>query len=247
MARSGGTMVGKCIGAMDGVRLFSEIHPAANHVPYMNVTDQAQRWYRLASEQDVAQASSFLDGLTRTYEACLAADKIMVLRDWASIDFIGKFLVNAPAMRFSLDEVVAAHFSIRSVALVRHPLDQWLSTRRLKIYRNKLDLSEFFYGYRCYAEAVKAEFVRYEDFTRRPEESMKQICSALGLKMDRKFLKRWHLNHCITGDNKKTSRGSAGDDGAVIRSLPRREVEDDLLAAAASNPDYRASIDLLGY
>ncbi|MGI9318498.1 MAG: hypothetical protein ACR2QW_14300, partial [bacterium] len=84
MARSGGTLVSKCLGAMDSVRLFSEIHPKANHVEYLNLTAQAHRWYGLATAKDVAAQYSFNEGLRRIHSACESEGVVTVLRDWAS-------------------------------------------------------------------------------------------------------------------------------------------------------------------
>lgn len=63
MARSGGTLVSECLSAVSSVRLFSEIHPQANHVEYLNVTDQAHRWYGLSTSEDVAARYPFVEGL----------------------------------------------------------------------------------------------------------------------------------------------------------------------------------------
>ena len=240
-------MVSKCIGAMDNVRLFSEIHPAANNVAYMNVTDQAHRWYQLASKEDVDKGYGFIQGVKRIHLACEAAGLQMVLRDWASVDFVGRLLVGSPSRRFELDHALRPHFRLHTIALVRHPLDQWLSTRRLKIYRGKLDSNAFFEGYRHYAENVAGKFVRYEDFTADPTEVMRQICHALELDYDHGFLDRWRQNDCITGDNKNSSRGSSGAGAGEIRPMPRREVESALLREVESNADYQASLRLLGY
>ena len=240
-------MVGKCIGAMSGVRLFSEIHPDANHVEYMNVTNQAHRWYQLASQADVNRRDAFIDGVKNIYRAVEAEDASMVLRDWASIDFIGRILKEEPTYQFYLDNALDPHFSIHTCALVRHPLDQWLSTRRLKIYTDKLSSEAFFYGYRRYAEAIGERYVQYEEFTRNPESTMQKICEFLDLKYDAGFLDRWHTNTAITGDNKKSSRGTSTSEASRIRPLPRREHDSSLEHQLANNTDYQLSLRLLGY
>ena len=247
MARSGGTMVCKCIGAMSGVRLFSEIHPEGNKVKYLNVVDQAHRWYGLASEQEVAAKLPFVAGVQKIAERCAEQQCSMVLRDWASADFIGHLVLEKPVYEFSLNRVLDQHFDIRAMALVRHPLDQWLSTSRLKIYTGKLDAEQFFMGYRRYAEQVANHFVRYEDFSRAPGESLKTISDHLDLVFDPGCLQRWHLNQHITGDNKKSSRGSQGTEGNVIRPMPRRAIDPDLLDSLERNSDYLHSLRLLGY
>lgn len=247
MARSGGTMVSKCIGVMDKVKLFSEIHPDANHVPYMNITDQAHRWYGLSTQADIDRHDEFITGVGNIYQAVKAQGAYMVLRDWATIDFLGKILNQEATHNFSLDAVLEPHYTLHTCALVRHPLDQWLSTRRLKIYADKLSAAEFFHGYRLYAESIGDRFVQYEAFTQEPQVTMQKICKMLEIPCDQSFIDRWHENQCVTGDNKKTSRGTSSEDAGRIRSLPRRQIESELVAQLTDNIDYRKSVQLLGY
>ncbi len=247
MARSGGTVVAKCIGALNHVRLFSEIHPLGNHVEYLNVVDQACRWYGLTSADQVAAKSPFVEGVQLVDTACRQAGLTMVLRDWASIDFVGRLLVEDPVYHFTLNQVLEPYFEIREIALVRDPLDLWLSTRRLKVYSGKLDSEQFFLGYRHYVEQSAGNFVRYEDFTQDPVSAMGQICQQLVMEFDSGFLDRWYLNDNITGDNKKSSRGSQGDSAHIIRPLERRGVEDELTQQLSQNLDYQAIKSLLGY
>ena len=54
MARSGGTLISRCLGCMSGVLLLSEIHPLGT--AQFNPLVQAQRWYGLLSSQDLADA-----------------------------------------------------------------------------------------------------------------------------------------------------------------------------------------------
>lgn len=171
----------------------------------------------------------------------------MVLRDWASIDFIGELLVETPVYRFSLDQALSPHFTLITCALVRHPIDQWLSTGRLKVYAGKLDVDRFLYGYRRYADSIGSRNVRYEDFTRDPRTVSREICGLLDIDYDAGFLERWHRNTCITGNNKNSSRGTANTAADQIRPLPRRAVEPGLIRQIEANADYRRLIAHLGY
>ena len=188
-----------------------------------------------------------MGGIKKIYQAVERQNSSMVLRDWASIDFVGKILNPVPVHRFQLDAVLAPHFNLHTCALVRHPLDQWLSTRRLKVYADKLSAEEFFYGYRRYAEAIGNRFVQYEAFTRSPGLQMRKICSMMQIEYDPGFIERWHQNDRITGDNKKSSRGTSDTEASQIRPLPRRQVETALADEIARNADYQKSIELLNY
>ncbi|MGI9265141.1 MAG: sulfotransferase domain-containing protein, partial [Gammaproteobacteria bacterium] len=115
------------------------------------------------------------------------------------------------------------------------------------VYQGKLDADQFFHGYRRYAEAVQHHFVRYEDFTADPSDTLQRICAMLEISFDQTCLERWHLNDHITGDNKKSSRGTTGEEASTIRPLPRRQVDRELEDAINANSDYRQILELLGY
>ena len=53
LARTGGTLICRCLGSMKGVAVLSEIHPMAAHL--MNPVAQAREWFGLLSEQDFAR------------------------------------------------------------------------------------------------------------------------------------------------------------------------------------------------
>jgi hypothetical protein len=70
---------------------------------------------------------------------------------------------------------------------------------------------------------------------------MKELCRALDVRFDRHFTERWSSYTFVTGD----VSGSRG--GTQIKAVPQRAVDPGLLDQIAANPDYRASLELLGY
>jgi hypothetical protein len=53
LARSGSTMIGRCLGCMKGVCLLSEIHPLGAR--FINPFGQANEWFGLFSPEDIAR------------------------------------------------------------------------------------------------------------------------------------------------------------------------------------------------
>ena len=51
MARTGGTLICKCLACMKQVIMLSEIHPLGTRM--FNPVQQAQTWYQLFSEQEI--------------------------------------------------------------------------------------------------------------------------------------------------------------------------------------------------
>jgi hypothetical protein len=245
MARSGGTLISRCLGCMSGVLLLSEIHPLGT--AQFNPLVQAQRWYGLLSSQDLAELKArgriaFVDAIDLIYRRAADAGQRLVVRDWSHLDFTGVPFVANPAYRLLTAEALAGRFELRQVCTVRHPLDQWLSLRQLAVIHGKLPLGAYLAGYRRFAEQARAiGFLRYEDFAADPGTIMKELCRRLEVRFDRHFAERWSSYAFVTGD----VSGSRG--GCQIQPVPRRTAEAGLLAELAANADYQASLELLGY
>jgi hypothetical protein len=245
MARSGGTLISKCLGCMSGVLLLSEIHPLGTN--HFNPLVQAQRWYGLLSSQDLIELKArgrvgFADAIELIRRRAEECSQRLVIRDWSHLDFTGVPFVARPAHRLLTAEALAPRYELRQVCTVRHPLDQWLSLSQLAVVQGRLTLDGYLEGYRRFAEVAKAiGFHRYEDLTRDPQGVMKALCGDLELRFDRSFAARWREYTFVTGD----VAGSRG--GQSIQPVPRRPAAPDLLAKLAESADYRASLELLGY
>ncbi len=245
MARSGGTLISKCLGCMSGVMLLSEIHPLGTG--QFNPLAQAQHWYGLLSGRDLLDLKArgrigFIDAIALIERRVRDCGHHLVIRDWTHLDYTGVPFVSRPAYRLLTAEALASRFDLRQVCTVRHPLDQWLSLSRLAVVQGRLNLEEFLLGYRRFAETAREiGFHRYEDFVRDPNAVMRAITRTLELRFDRHFTDNWQDYNFITGD----VAGSRG--GTEIRPVPRRPVAPELLDTLAANADYRASLEILGY
>jgi hypothetical protein len=245
MARSGGTLISKCLGCMSGVLLLSEIHPLGTS--HFNPLIQAQRWYGLLSSQDLSDLKArgrvgFADAIELIRRRAEECSQRLVIRDWSHLDFTGAPFVPRPAHRLLTAEALAPRYELRQVCTVRHPLDQWLSLSQLAVVQGRLTLEGYLAGYRRFAEIAKAiGFHRYEDLTRDPKGVMKALCGDLQLRFDRTFAARWRDYTFVTGD---VGGSRAGNE---IRPVPRRPVAPEVLTALAGNDDYCASLQLLGY
>jgi hypothetical protein len=245
MARSGGTLISRCLGCMSGVLLLSEIHPLGT--AQFNPLVQAQRWYGLLSSQDLAELRArggitFVDAIELIHRRAADAGQRLVVRDWSHLDFTGVPFVSKPAYRLLTAEALKSRFDLRQLCTVRHPLDQWLSLRQLAVVQGKLTLEAYLAGYRQFAEQARVlGFLRYEDFAADPTVIMKELCRALDLRFDRHFTELWSSYTFVTGD----VSGSRGR--TAIQPVPRRALDPGLRDQVAANPDYRASLELLGY
>ena len=249
LARSGSTLMCKCLGSMQGVNLLSEIHPQA--VNHFNPLDQAHEWFGLLTPEDVASlqntAPSFVEAIRLIEQRSSERDEALVIRDWAHLDFAGAPFLPMPAFRLTLAESLAGHFELKQIAFVRHPIDLWLSLSRLEIMQQpiasgRFGIDAFIHGYLRFAQqCAPFGLIRYEDFTCAPEEAMQRVCENLDIPYDVSFIEKWSAYTTITGDVVSTRGGNE------IKQLKRRDVSDETLEAFDNNPEYAQLLDALGY
>jgi hypothetical protein len=234
LARTGGTLVSKCLACMEWFGLLTESELRAFFAP---------------------KDKSYLDAIKFIHERCAERGKKLIIRDWTHVDFTpGPYPVK-PSLRLSQVEALSEHFTVRNIALVRNPLDSYLSLIRLTNYRGRLDVTTYLKGFREYAElASKTGFVRFEDFCREPQSVLESVCDALGLSFHAGFSERFARYSKITGDHYAPDQKVTltGDTIGVrnpdtIHLPPHRPEFGELLDQVASAPDYKRVVKLLGY
>lgn len=243
MARSGGTLISRCIGSMEGMALLSEIHPAG--IRFFHPLKQAQHWFGLLSSEEVARCRglSFLDAIELVWDRCEKSNLVLVIRDWSHLDYTALPFLPYPSYCLKTAEVLSERFDVVNTATVRHPIDQWLSLSELELMAGRIDIASFLRGYRLFAEQCQQiGFVRFEDITSDPDKCLQLLCQRLSLTFDAKYRNNWQTYTKVTGDTPGSSRA-----GNEIRSIPRKPITDTVLREFEGNRDYQRSIALLGY
>jgi hypothetical protein len=257
LARSGGTLVSKCVACMPNLVLLSEIHP--RHAFFDPLT-QAHEWYGLLDREELAELQqngqpAYLAGIRLIHDRCTALGKKLVIRDWTHVDFTpGPYPVH-PSLQLYQANVLREHFTVRQIALVRDPLDSYLSLVQLLDYRGRLDVLTYLKGVRVFADAAAAVgFVRYEDFCADPSAVLETICSALNLDYDESYSERFVHYSGITGDSYRpeqqlTLTGERVGDRTCssIRLPPHRSGYPELAKHLANHPDFVHILRSLGY
>lgn len=244
MPRAGGTVVGRCIGAMRGVALLSEIHPLGR--ARFDPIAQAERWYGLPVGE--GRGAEFADAVALIEARARERGLTLVIRDWNHMDFIGLPYAEGPsatglAGKMELAEMLAGRFELRRIALTRHPLDETESFYRTITNAQNVPIDAVLMGFRLFAEAAAGiETVKYEDFARDPDAALQTICAALDIKFDATYRERWGDYDAITGD----VTGSRGGRD-VIHPVERKPVPPQINDYLQANEDYRRTCELLGY
>ena len=250
MARSGSTLICKCLGCMEGVALLSELHPRASGS--FNPLKQAAEWFGLLTPNEIVELQkqggiTYAKAIGLIEQRCTERGDSLILRDWAHLDFTGYPFVSIPGYRPLLYAELAEYFDIIRISTTRDPVTQWQSLIQLTVMREPLrsgafGLDQFLAGYRKYAElCVETGFVRYEDFLRKPDLAMRQLCEHLEIKFDPDFVKKWPGYTTITGDIVNLRSASK------IKMPPKRAVEPALRKEFLANADYHRACALLGY
>jgi hypothetical protein len=251
MARTGGTLVNRCLGSMRHILVLSEAHPID---PQCKITRQATTWFRLLNEDDHPWLRSLdtrdpLEAFGEIME-CLAERSTergqhLVLRDWSHLDFLGVPFEHRPPMQLLTEAALRDRCDLRQAFVVRHPLDQYASSASRPAMAPHLTPGRFIAAYSAFARLAAARgFQRYEDFVENPDQQLRELCQRLRLPFDPSYEERWQVYDKVTGDSAGPSRGFARSD---IFALPPRLLDEGILAALRREPGFEESLDLLGY
>ncbi len=244
LARSGGTIICRCLASMEHIVLLSEIHPLG--IRMFNPLQQAMEWYGLLDAAELEAVGrekiSFPSAMALIAERCTEQRKILVLRDWSHLDYLGLPFVQ-PGYRPMLAETLVQDFELIRFATVRHPLDQWLSLTKNPLFAERLGMGKYLKAVRRFSEmARETGFVRYEDFTANPDTELQRLCSALELPYDSSYRERWANYTNITGDV-LPGRAETGE----IKSLPRQYPGPENQRAFTARADYQRILQLMNY
>jgi hypothetical protein len=250
LARTGGTLITKCLGSMDGVVVLSEVHPG--NLVVTNPMMQAVEWFGLVDAKQVSKwkrlgGPSMLQfvGMCETRASARGAE--LVLRDWSHLDYYGKPYVKA-MMGTGLKDSLQGAYEVVEACTTRHPLDQYVSLSKIGAIAGAggVDWELFLDGNLAFAKYAKeCGFVRYEDLTRDPDGELRKLCDMLEIGFDPEYAQRWGSYEYVTGDVKRA--GSEGTRVNEIRPLERKGVDDGLLERFRNDERYTQVCALLGY
>ncbi len=246
LARSGSTLIARCINSLPNVAVFGELHYAARpRYGQFNPLVQGRDWYGLIDKHELPPLESynFHDAIDLVVARCRERQVQPVLRDWNHRDF----MIEGRASRASFNTArsLVNRYPLKQIALTRHPISQWLSFQNFEPLRNRYTVKDFMRGYLAYANQCRdLPVIRYEDFCAEPEQTMKVICTHTGLVYDPEFISRWPANRNVTGD---LGSGSRGDQMSVIQKLRSRSIPSQIQAEFEDAPGYREALEIFDY
>lgn len=252
LARSGGTLVSRCIASIPGLALLSEVHPdSVNSSP----VKQANCWYDLEVDLEkkayYRNEDKYLEAIIKIYQACDARGLSLVIRDWPHTDFTYDFRNQAfLSLKFELTQrkILSQYFELNECVLFRDPLDSYLSLKRLHRHK-KIKIENYLFGAKKFLQkAKKTKIIKYNDFCHQPYHVMPQICKHLKVPFDKNCLVGFKDYYNVTGDiyhPSKSLQTLAGDpigsrnSNGTIALPPHREGYLSLKKEISNNKDYQ--------
>lgn len=249
MARSGGTIISRCLASMSDIALLSEIHPMGVRNPF----EQAVNWHALFTAEEIhqllGQSFTFVDTIEMIRLRCEHRGKYLIIRDWTHLDFVGLPFIEQPSYQLVTAGELKTRFQVIQATTVRHPIDQWLSLIKLEGLKDdaRLKLDRYLQGYVRFAEqALQIGFVRFEDFAADSDKALKSLCQRLQVPFDVGYKERWFGYRNITGDT-ITYGQSRFTESRTINVPPRQAVDPAVIMEFKKDPNYAKALELLNY
>ena len=213
LPRSGGTIISKAISNQKNIVLLSEIHPNGLKIRNLMGVDknlgdplfQFMNWYDVFDEKIKKKTRdknlNFLEKIEIINKKINSQDKILVIRDWAFVDFLGKPYID-PIFKKSLHEVLKKKFNLVTLNIVRSPLEIFLSCMRvIPKFAGNYSFNFFLECYKKFIKDLKKQnTISYENFCENPVKSLDKICKVLEIKCKKE--NNLYLNKInITGDD----------------------------------------------
>jgi hypothetical protein len=242
-ACTGGTLISKCIAALPGVVLLSEIDPLSTLmlVPFRKkmapLTDLfiALHLSLRSVDQDVI-AAGFHAAVEATASALARQGMHLVIRDHPHSQFCTRV---DPAARPTVREMLSRGRPPVSAVTVRHPLDSFVSLSLQSWSRfSPHTLEEYSRRYMAFLDRhADLPILKYEDFVADPAQGLRALCDMLRLPFDPAALDLFRIIR-ISGDS--------GRSGFEIAPRPRRDLSPEI-AAGRDTGAYQALCARLGY
>jgi hypothetical protein len=247
-ARSGGTLVNRCLGAMAGNLVLSEVNPHGAVVP---VEVQARDWLALlrAEECDAFSRQGYGAQIRALDQTARGRGQHLVVRDWTALNFIERlfFDYHQPSALLEQDLYLArSGLEHRSAVVVRRAPAVYESIVRTFDHLRDLTVADFGAAYLAYAQAVAGRpVVQFEELCREPQRELEKMCGGLGVAYSSSFLEGFSTFDRCTGDNRLAVPSRAGR-SQRIEVVPERR-DDPAWMRASRDPACRAADAIFGY
>jgi hypothetical protein len=246
---SGSTLLSRCLAVLPGVALLSEVNPAAVKLfPSFDPLYQDANWLHLLTNSDVERFSGMDLGQTETFRALIqvfydrarSSNRHLVIRDYNYVEFIGAPYTTTPPRRMLLRDALPSAIPTSSIALIRHPTDQWISLSK-HLQPSDVSPRAFCDAYAAFLRELGTTPVfKYEEFIANPEDQFRSMCRHLHLPFAPSFKEDFHQFDGVTGDLSRLRDQS-------IALPPRKSVPPEVMEEFQSADSFHFILANTGY
>ena len=246
-ARSGGTLLNRCLGAVSGNLVLSEINPHGALVP---VEVQARDWLGLVGPDEThVDGKSYGAKIRHLVGRAEERGEHLIIRDWTTLNFLRglHFDYSDPSMLLE-QQIYLDRYGLesRSAVLVRRAPAVYDSIVRTFDHFQDLGVEEFGAAYGAYARAVAGQPIfQFEVFCAEPRREMERLCLMLGAAYAESFISDFSSFDRCTGDNRLAMPSRAGRSDRIVVLPDNRDSFP--WKAAAADAQCRAADELFGY
>jgi hypothetical protein len=240
-ARTGGTLLSRCLASLPGTFVLSEINiEALCPNSCSTIGEQAEKWYGLK-----LKSKDFIDQVNEIYEYCQSNNMTLIIRDWTFGSFVSSKYNNFhPSKTLATYKALKKKFPVVAFGLVRDAVDIWLSLEASPRTFYDTKLESLFELTECLIEN-NIKLFKYEDFCRNSEKFMKKICDFINLDYSDTYKKYTeYLN--VTGDTDLPDY-SRGIKKGSIALIKRRKSIEEFASEIESNTKANAINRMLGF
>lgn len=239
-ARSGGTLLNRCLGSLHSTVVLSEVNPLGSgggasikaDTPY----DQALRWYGIH-----LKSREFSGSILELLTICKQRGLSLIVRDWSIVNFVPMQQNNYKApYKFLAVESLEGSGNMAAFAFVRDAIDVFLS--------QGAEIHSFSTNYLRYVKAIvdlKVPVFKYEDFCQSPETILKSICALGGINFSESF---WNFPSFsnVNGDVQVKGKSRGGRHDKIV-VLPRKRISAQKGKLINNCEELKEANELLGY
>lgn len=247
-ARSGGTLVNRCLGAIPGNLVLSEVNPHGALVP---VEVQARDWLGLVGpgEFEILAGKGYGAKIRWLSEAAANQGRHLVVRDWPALNFLSGLFSEyfQPSLLLEQQLYLTRHgLAPPSAVVARRGAAVYESVVRTFDHLRDLTAEAFGAAYLAYARVMDGRpVIRFEEFCREPQRELARLCGWLGIAYSDGFLEGFPAFDRCTGDNRVSVSSRAGS-SERIEVLPENRGSP-AWVAAARDAACREADQVFGY
>lgn len=243
-ARSGGTIINRCLGSLPDTIVMSEVNEIEGAGDIENdlrtIKDQARGWYGIE-----LNSIGYINNIQELNLIAKKQNKKVIIRDWSFVNFVPKKSNNfSPPNKIPLINEFGGNNEFNFFAVVRNAIDVWLSLEHSSTLKNGDPDLEYLLKFVEDLKNNNIKIFKYEDFCNNPDEFMKELCKNTGLIYSDSYK---NYNNFINFNGDRVSENSRGLGRNKITKIKRRIATKEEVKYLYENTKMRDINKILGY